>query len=150
MRTVYGGVLLIGNALEARNMRLLYDNEIRAVLDLAANEKPATLGREHIYVRVPILDGDGNSDHDIELAVITLVHLIQTETKTLVACSAGMSRSPCIAAAAIALAANMSMDECMNKIVSSGPHDVSPILWHHVKNVCKVIVETRLRGGRAR
>lgn len=147
VRAVYGDLLLIGNAIEARNMRLLYDNEVRAVLDLAANEKPASLGRDHIYVRVPILDGDGNSDRDIELAIITLVHLMKTETKTLVACSAGMSRSPCVAAASIALASNRSIDECMRKIISAGPNDASPILWHHVQNVYDGIAESRLRGA---
>lgn len=146
MRAVFGDLLLIGNAIEARDIRLLYDNEVRAVLDLAANEKPASLGRDHIYVRIPILDGDGNSDRDIELAIITLVHLMETETKTLVACSAGMSRSPCIAAASTALASNGTIDECMHKIVSSGPNDVSPILWHRVKNVYNGMAESRKRG----
>jgi hypothetical protein len=146
MRAAYGDLLLIGNAIEARDMRLLYDNEVRNVLDLAANEKPASLGRDHIYFRIPILDGDGNSDRDIELAIITLVHLMETGNKTLVACSAGMSRSPCIAAASIALTSNGSIDECMHKIVSSGPNDVSPILWHRVKNVYNGMTEVRIRG----
>jgi len=139
----------MGNAIEARDLRSLYDNRILAVVDLAANEKPATLGRDLIYVRIPILDGDGNADHIIELAINTLVYLLGSGTKTLVACSAGMSRSPCIAAASVAIASDRSIDECMHSIVTSGPNDVSPILWHHVKNVYNGIASNRSRGAKS-
>ena len=146
VQAVYGETVFVGNAMEARDVRLLYENQIAAVVDLAANETPACLGRDHIYVRVPILDGEGNADHALELAIVTLVHLIQSRVKTLVACSAGMSRSPSIAAAAIALATQRSLDECIALVNSRGPCDLSPILWNHVRKVHGELVQRGLFG----
>ncbi len=146
MQAFYRETVFVGNAMEARDVRLLYENQIAAVLDLAANEVPASLGRDHIYVRVPILDGDGNADHAPELAIVTLVHLIQSRVKTLVACSAGMSRSPSISAAAIALATQSSLEECIASVTSRGPSDLSPTLWNHVRKVHGEILHKRLLG----
>ncbi len=137
MRAVYRDILFIGNALEARDLRLLYDNAIAAVIDLASNEKPAVLGRDHIYIRIPILDGDGNDDRVMDLALATAVRLIRSNVKTLIACSAGMSRSPSVAAATIAIETGTSPDDCIARIVASGPNDVSPVLWHHIKAACR-------------
>ncbi len=136
MRAVYQDILFIGNAIEARDLGLLYDNAIAAVIDLAANEKPAVLGRDHIYIRIPLLDGDGNDDRVLDLALATTVRLIQSKVKTLITCSAGMSRSPCVAAATIAIGTRTSPDDCIARIVATGPNDVSPIFWQHVKAAC--------------
>ncbi len=88
IRNVYSDHLYVGNALDARDLRMLYDNGIRAVVDLAINEKPAQLGRELIYCRFPINDGDGNPDWLIAIAIQTIVSMVRHEIRTLVACSA--------------------------------------------------------------
>ena len=121
--------------MDARDLRLLYDNGIRAVIDLAINEPPAQLGREIIYCRFPLNDGDGNSDALITLAIRTTASLIQSEMPTLVACSAGMSRAPSIAAGSIALLTSRDPDDCLIQMIADAPNDVSPILWTHVKRV---------------
>ena len=51
---------------------------------------------------------------------------------TLVACSAGMSRSPALAAAAIARVESRDPNECLMECVEGGPADVSPLLWRDV------------------
>jgi hypothetical protein len=38
MRDVYSNLLLVGDALDARNLKLLYDTGIQAVVDLAVND----------------------------------------------------------------------------------------------------------------
>ena len=116
--------LFIGNAMDARDLRLLYDNRIAAVVDLAVNEPPAQLARDMIYFRIPIIDGDGNSNAIIETAIRCVLTLIEKELRTLIACSAGMSRSPAIAAAAIALVTKQLPDECLTAIIAEVPHDV--------------------------
>lgn len=68
--------LCLGNALDARDLRKLYEREIAAVVDLAIEEKPAELGRDIIYLRVPLIDGAGNSPLAIRLAIETAVTLI--------------------------------------------------------------------------
>lgn len=135
IRNVHANLLHIGNALDARDLRLIYDAGIRAVVDLAINERPAQLGREIVYCRFPLNDGDGNSDALIILAIRTIASLIRHETPTLVACSAGMSRAPTIAAGAIALTTGRDPDDCLMQLINDAPNDVSPILWTHVKRV---------------
>lgn len=121
--------------MDARDLRLLYDKGIHAVVDLAINEKPAQLGRDLIYCRFPINDGDGNPDWLVAIAIRTIASMVRNEIRTLVACSAGMSRAPTVAAAATALLTNRDPDECLMEIIDGAPNDVSPILWTHVKRV---------------
>lgn len=121
--------------MDARDLRLIYDTGIRAVIDLAINEPPAQLGREIIYCRFPINDGDGNPDWLVSVAIGTVVKMIRNNMRTLVACSAGMSRAPTIAAASISLLTNRDPDNCLRDIIANAPNDVSPILWTHIKRV---------------
>ena len=121
--------------MDARDLRLLYDTGILAVVDLAINEAPAKLGRELIYCRFPINDGDGNPDWLLAIAIRTIAAMIRNEIQTVVACSAGMSRAPTVAAASIALLTNRDPDECLIEIITDAPNDVSPILWKHIKRV---------------
>ena len=121
-------------------MRLLYDKRIAAVVDLAVNELPAQLARDMIYCRIPLNDGDGNANAIIVMAIRCVVTLIENDIRTVVACSAGMSRSPAISAAAMAIITFTPPDDCLTAIASIGPHDVSPILWSRVKSVYNEIV----------
>ena len=135
IRDVHSDLLFVGNAWDARDLQLLYDKEIVAIVDLALNEKPAQLGRDMIYCRFPLNDGDGNPDSTIALSIKTIVSLIRCNVKTLVACSAGMSRAPTIAAASIAMLRNDEPDAYLAEIIRTGPNDISPILWSNIKRV---------------
>ena len=126
--------------MDARDLTRLYDNQIAAVVDLAVNEPPAQLARDMIYCRIPIIDGGGNPNAIIDTAVRCVVTLMENNIRTLVACSAGMSRSPAIGAAAIAIVMERSPDECLTAITTDGPHDVSPLLWSRVKTVYNQLV----------
>jgi hypothetical protein len=42
IRQVYGNSLFLGNAMDARDLKSLYDQRITAVVDLAINERPAS------------------------------------------------------------------------------------------------------------
>ena len=99
-----------------------------------------TLGARHDLLSHPINDGDGNSNAIITTAVRCVVTLIENDIRTLVTCSAGMSRSPAIAAAAIAIVVGHSPDGCLTAITTDAPHDVSPPLWAQVKSVYNEIV----------
>lgn len=61
-----------------------------------------------------------------------VIHLIQENVATLVACGAGMSRSPAIVAAAIARLSNQPPEEWLNKLVEGQPHDLAANLWRDV------------------
>ena len=133
MREVVSQRLWLGNAVDARDVRRLYELEIAAVVDLAIEEPPAQLGRDMIYCRFPLNDGAGNPAWLLRAAIDTVGYFFRESVNTLVACSGGMSRSPAIVAAVLATHRRNSLDDCLLEIVTGQPHDVSPFLWQDVK-----------------
>ncbi|MEK6257770.1 MAG: dual specificity protein phosphatase [Planctomycetota bacterium] len=132
MRAISSYLLWIGNVGDVRRVADLIDLGIVAVVDLAANEPVATLPREIVYCRFPLLDGAGNESWMLRAAIETISGLLRDNVPTLVACSAGMSRSPALVAAAIARFSARDPNECLMECVEGGPADVSPLLWHDV------------------
>lgn len=126
MLDVFEGRLFVGNAFEARDLKRLYDRRIWAVVDVAAEESPAALGRDLIYLRVPLIDGAENESGQVALVLQCLVILIRQRTPTLVACSVGASRSPCLAAAALNVVYGRSTGEWLELFRAGKPLDVCP------------------------
>lgn len=135
MREVVPSRLWVGNAVDARSPRAIHEAGIQAVVDLAIEEPIAQLTRDLLYCRIPIHDGAENSPLNLSIAIEALVSLLKKEVPTLVACSAGMSRAPSLAAAALALVRQQSPDEALESIISGNPHEVSPALWRDVKRI---------------
>lgn len=135
MREVLPRLVWIGNAKDGRDALGVLSLEITVVVDLAMEEVPAQFPREIVYCRFPLLDGSGNSSTLLQLAVQTVALLIKNAVPTLVTCSGGMSRSPAIVAAALALARGGTLDDWLNRISATGPHDVAPALWNEVRHV---------------
>ena len=65
----------------------------------------------------------------------TVASLLQSGAPTLLYCGAGMSRTPIIAAAAIARLRGCPMAEAVSVVVRSGPADLSPGLLAEVQAV---------------
>jgi hypothetical protein len=125
----------IGNALDARSVAAVLFLGIRAVIDLAASEPAIQYPRDIVYCRIPLNDGAEDNSATLRLAVFSTTELVKSQVRTLVACSAGMSRSPAIVAAALALAEGLEPDEALLRVASTGPHDVAPSLWREIKRV---------------
>ena len=132
MRQVIPNLLWIGNASDARNVHQFLDAGCTAIVSLAFEEPSVVLPRELIYCRIPLMDGEGNSDAALRLAVRTVCHFIHESVPALVACSGGMSRSPGITAAAISTLQGRPMREVLDEVTADAPHDVSPTLWKHL------------------
>jgi protein-tyrosine phosphatase len=118
------------------NVAAIYDAEIEAIVDLALNEKPIQLSHELIYCRFPLNDGGGNSTQVLRAAVDAVESFIDKQIPTLVGCSAGMSRSLAVTAAALARNRGQSFDDTLVELVVDLPHDVSPLLWSEVCKAC--------------
>src|SRR5438270_10637607 len=125
MRRVSPYPLWLGHAGDARDLRALLAAGIVALVDLAVEEPPAPLVRELVYCRFPLLDGTGNAPWLLRAAIETTVGLLRSRTPTLVACGAGMSRSPAVVAAALAIVGASSPDECLIQLARIGPCDVT-------------------------
>jgi protein-tyrosine phosphatase len=103
------------------------------VIDLALEERPAQLGREIVYCRFPLIDGPGNPEWLLRVAIDTATQFVRNSVTTLVACSGGMSRSPSIVAAVLSTLHGRDPTECLLEVVRDQPHAVSPALWADVE-----------------
>ena len=133
MREVIPKVLWIGNALEARDVQAVLGLGIAAVVDLAMEEAPILFPRDMTYCRFPLIDGAGNTPAVIKAAIDTTTSFIRGEVPTLVACDGGMSRSPAIVAAALAVIEGTSPEQALERVAAAGPHDVSATFWAEVR-----------------
>jgi protein-tyrosine phosphatase len=126
LRRVCDQPLWIGTARDARDMLAIHEAGIEAVVDLAMDEPPVQPTRELVYLRFPIVDNDGNALWVLRGAVSAVVELLAARVPTLVACSAGASRSPAVAAIAIAEWLGISAKVALMRV---GAGDVSVTLW---------------------
>src|SRR5262245_40177100 len=138
MRQIPPYALWLGHAGDARDVRKVLDAGILAVVDLALEEPPAHLTRELAYFRIPLIDGAGNPPWLLRAAVDTVAMLLRSSTPTLVCCSAGMNRSPAIAAATLSLVSGQSSAVCLANIAKTVPCDVSPGLWREVNEMLEI------------
>ncbi|MBX3450022.1 MAG: dual specificity protein phosphatase family protein [Planctomycetaceae bacterium] len=132
MRQVHGTSLWIGNAGDLRKPASIFDKGIEAVIDVAEEEPVSTLPRSLMYFRLPLADDASNTNWKVELAIEKAANLLQREVPTLIACSAGLSRSLCVAAGAIARVRRIDPHEALAKVIESGPADISPGFWEQV------------------
>jgi hypothetical protein len=135
MRRVEPYALWIGHAGDAGNMPGLHEAGIRALVQLAIEEPAASPPRDLIFLRVPLVDGAGNPSELLSLAIRTVARLLELRIPTLVCCGAGMSRSPCIAAAALALAFQLTPEDALERVKNSGACDVAPGLWEDMRDL---------------
>ena len=136
MRQLTHPELWIGTAGDVRNPGALASCGIAAVVDLALNELPIAPSREIVFCRFPLVDGPGNAPWLLRAAVEMTAMLIRSQVRTLIVCGAGMSRSPAIAAMALAAATGQPAEDYLWEIAQSGPIDVSPGLWSELCLVC--------------
>jgi protein-tyrosine phosphatase len=128
--------LWLGHAGDGRDFRALYDAGIRAVVQLALEEPALQPPRDLVYCRIPLLDGSGNPDDALFLAVRTVADLLRRRVPALVCCGAGMSRAPAVAAAALALVEQAPPEDCLRRLAEHHhPTDVMPGLWNEVLQV---------------
>jgi hypothetical protein len=136
--------LWVGNARDARDIRAVLDAGFRAVVDLAVDEPPLTVTRELLYLRFPLVDGEGNPLWLLSMAVRAVEDLLWHEIPTLVACSGGMSRALVIAAASIGrVSPPAPMDDYLRDLGERGAADVHPALWADVKRSIESVNEPK-------
>ncbi len=131
MRKHLFGKVWIGNAGDARDPEHLLSAGVAAVVNVAAEGLSPTLPRSVIYCHFPIVDGVPDDE-----TVLTVASLLKNQIPTLVYCGTGMSRSPAIVAAALAIAQGRGPEEMLREIATGHPHDVSPPLWEAVERAC--------------
>lgn len=132
MRKIPERSLWLGHAGDTRDSHLILSEGIEAVVELADSEPLATLPRELVRLRFPLSDDGNNPPWLLRFAAESVAALIRARVPTLVCCSAGMSRSLTIVAAALGLAERRSLADALNLIAVHGPADISPGLLRQV------------------
>ncbi|MCX7428668.1 MAG: dual specificity protein phosphatase [Planctomycetia bacterium] len=135
MREIRPGRLWLGNAGDGRDPERLLRAGVVAVMNVALEEPSPELPRSMIYCHFPLMDGAQEVHGMLDVAVHALVSLLKSQVPTLVYCGAGMSRSPAVVAAALAIVEGGSPDEKLRQVVSGQPHDLSPQLWEAVRGI---------------
>ena len=146
MNQIASDFLWLGHAGEARDFPHLFEAGVQAVVELAAEEVPSQGPRELIHCRFPLLDGVGNDNDLLLLAIGTVSALLAKRVPTLVCCSSGLSRSPAVAAAALAWAYGETPESALKRVTAHHPSDVSPGLWNEITALLRA---TRSGDGRS-
>lgn len=133
MRKLVNRALWIGNAGDLREPRMICDAGIESVVELADNEAFAVLPRDLMRCRFPLSDGGENPAWLLQLAARTVAACLEANVPILVCCSAGMSRSVCVAAAGVSLAERISFTQALSLVCDGGPADVSPYLFEQIQ-----------------
>lgn len=129
MREVIPLRLWTGHARDGRDLRALHSTGIQAVVDLAAEEPPPCLSHDLITIRIPLNDGGENPPEMLSLAIQSVTTLVQFDIPTLVCCSAGLSRSPSVTAAALIQIRNLTPGAALRLVAGDHASMVSRQLW---------------------
>lgn len=133
MRQINPYSVWVGHAGDGRAFREIFEQGIRAVVQVAIEEIAIQTPRELIYFRFPIMDSTGNGPELLDMTLSSVANLIRNGIPCLVCCGAGMSRSPAIVAAALAVIQGKDFDECFRLVVACGPSDLSPGLCDEMR-----------------
>ena len=129
--------LWVGHVGDSRDFRPILDAGIQALVDLSREVPPTDPPRDLIYCRFPLLDGIGNEEGLLNLTISTLATLIRMRIPTLVCSDLGMSRSPAVAAAALAQAYHETPEDCLQRVAQVHHSDVSPGLWSEITHLLR-------------
>lgn len=135
MRQISPYPLWLGHADDGRDYQAVFAAGIRAIVQVAAEEPALQPPRDLIYCRFPLVDGTGNARNLLLLATTTVADLLEKRLPTLVCCGAGLSRSPAIAAVALAMVYQEPAEDCLLRVAEHAPTDVAPAFWMEVKDV---------------
>ena len=133
MREIVPGWLWIANTRAANDISSVLSMGVTAVIDLAIEEPVIVYPRDIIYCRLPLIDGEGNSSKRLNMVIDLAATCLTDCIRLLIRCSMGMSRSPMIAAAAIARVRRIPLEEALAEVAAGAPHDISPGLWMEVE-----------------
>ena len=93
----------IGHAGDGCDFKTIFAEEIRAIVQLAAEEPPVQAPKDLVLFRFPLLDAAGNDPDLLHLAITSVAASLKMKIPAWVCCGAGISRSPAIVAAALTL-----------------------------------------------
>jgi hypothetical protein len=134
MRPIRPSLLWIGNVSNVRDLAQALEAGVTSVVDVACDDELVKIPRTLVFCRFPLADGPGNPAWMLRAAVLSTLEFLRLGSPTMVACSAGMSRSVAVATAALSLLEDRIPDHVIEEIKDIGrPTSLSPGLWRDIK-----------------
>lgn len=109
--------LFVGNVDDAGATERLHERGNTTIVSVIRGEPAGGYPVDVTVVSVPLLDGPQNDLERFEQAVSQVLSVLQTDESLLLHCSAGASRSPAVAATAIALADDIGLEAAFDQLV---------------------------------
>ena len=110
--------LRVGTAADATDDSLLETHGVTTIVSLT-HETPNPAAQDLTLRSIPLIDGPQNSREQFTKAVEETVAALAADGSVLVHCSAGASRSPTVAATALALAQNMDLEDALQQVADN-------------------------------
>ena len=118
--------LRVGTAADATDDSPLETHGVTTIVSLT-HETPSPAAQDLTVRSIPLIDGPQNSRERFTKAVEETVAALATDGSVLVHCSAGASRSPTVAATALALAQDMDLEDALQQVADNrdavDPHE---------------------------
>jgi hypothetical protein len=133
--------LWLGNSSDLRDIPRMLKHGITAIVDLAIEEQIPTLPRATNYCRFVVTDDGENLPANLLAAIQAASTFLAGGHLTAICCNAGLNRSPCIAAAALAYNSSSNPARSLELIAQSKHIDVNPSLWNQVVGVLSTVSE---------
>jgi len=119
--------VFVGTARDAGDESLLEDRDIDRIVSLTHTAPETGFPASVSVTRVAMMDGPRNERRRFELAVEAVLAALESGSRVLVHCSRGASRSPSVAAVAIAVHSGLDIgaafDQVSRRRTVVDPHD---------------------------
>lgn len=118
--------LFVGTVEDAGDAALVRKHGVTNVVSLTHSTPDGGFPAGLTVVNVPMMDGPRNDQQRFERAVTRSVACLEAGESLLVQCSAGGSRSPAVAATALALTEDLPLEEAFDRVIqrreAADPH----------------------------
>jgi protein-tyrosine phosphatase len=118
--------LYVGTAADATDDSLLETHGVTTIVSLT-HETPRPTTQDLTLRSIPLIDGPQHSREQFTKAVEETLAALAADGSVLVHCSAGASRSPTVAATALALAQDMDLEDALQQVADNraavDPHE---------------------------
>jgi atypical dual specificity phosphatase len=119
--------LFVGTVEDAGDEALVREHNIAIIVSLTYGQPDGGFPADLTVEKVPMRDGPRNDQQNFDRAVTHVLSGLKTEDNLLVHCSAGASRSPAVAATALALYDEIGLETAFEQVAKHrkavDPHD---------------------------